>query len=153
MEHIIRSVRKQGTRFPNPSDSKSMWAGTPGQHTGCQHNPTFEIYMKNMQQNDKTWASNKIVNFLVFIFSQSDCFVLIVFGCTKYEKEKGFSAMDMNESKFRHFNQLMSDQIFLLGGSGELSKRLRSEAAEVEGWVFLHFFETCPIFWVFLHFF
>ena len=45
--------------------------------------------------------------------------------------------MDMNESKFRLFNQFMSDQIFLLGESGELSKRLRSEAAEVEGWVFL----------------
>ena len=60
--------------------------------------------------------------------------------------------MDMNESKFRLFNQFMSDQIFLLGESGELLKRLRSEAAEVEGWVF---FVTCPIFegWDFLHFF
>ena len=48
--------------------------------------------------------------------------------------------MDMNESKFRLFNQFMSDQIFLLGESGELSKRLRSEAAEVEGWVFFAIF-------------
>ena len=64
--------------------------------------------------------------------------------------------MDMNESKFRLFNQFMSDQIFLLGESGELLKRLRSEAAEVEGWVFfLQFFVTCPMFegWDFLHFF
>ena len=50
--------------------------------------------------------------------------------------------MDMNESKFRLFNQFMSDRIFLLGESGELSKRLRSEAAELEGWVF---FVTCPM--------
>ena len=37
MEHIIRSVRKQGARFPNPPASKKKWAGKPG----CQHKGLF----------------------------------------------------------------------------------------------------------------
>ena len=50
-------------------------------------------------------------------------------------KRKKISTVDMNERKFRLFNKFFSDQIFLLGERGELLRRLRSEAAEVEGWV------------------